>query len=46
VERIFQEIEKIAQGDFTDEEFTNALGYTEGQIQMGIEGSDEMASFL
>lgn len=46
VERIYQEIEKIANGDFTEEEFKNALGYTEGQIQMGIEGSDEMASFL
>lgn len=46
IERIFQEIEKIANGDFTEEEFKNALGYTEGQIQMGIEGSDEMASFL
>jgi len=46
VERIYQEIERIANGEFTEEEFKNALGYTEGQIQMGIEGSDKMSSFL
>ncbi len=46
IEKIFEEIEKIAQGEFTEEEFTNAIGYSEGQIQMGIESSDEMASFL
>ncbi|MFA5747975.1 MAG: pitrilysin family protein [Candidatus Absconditabacterales bacterium] len=46
VEKIFQEIEKIANGNFTQEEFQNAIGYNEGQIQMGIESSDEMASFV
>jgi predicted Zn-dependent peptidase len=46
VEKIFHEIEKIAQGDITEEEFKNAIGYNEGQIQMGIESSDEMANFL
>lgn len=46
VEKIYEEIEKIANGDITQEEFENAIGYNEGQIQMGIESSDEMASFL
>ncbi len=46
VEKIFEEIERIANGDITQEEFNNAIGYNEGQIQMGIESSDEMASFL
>ncbi len=46
VEKIFEEIERIANGDITQEEFENAIGYNEGQIQMGIESSDEMASFL
>lgn len=46
VEKIFEEIDRIAQGDITQEEFQNAIGYNEGQIQMGIESSDEMASFL
>ena len=46
VERIYEEIERIANGDITQEEFENAIGYNEGQIQMGIESSDEMASFV
>lgn len=46
VERIFQEIERIAQWDFSEEEFKNALWCTEWQIQMWIESSDQMASFL
>ncbi len=46
VEKIYEEIERIANGDITQEEFDNAIGYNEGQIQMGIESSDEMASFL
>ena len=46
LEKIREEIEKIANGDFTQEEFNNALGYTEWQIQMAIESSDDMASFL
>ena len=28
------------------EEFQNAIGFLEGQLQMGIESSDEMADFL
>ena len=46
VEKIFEEIERIANGDITQEEFDNAIWYNEGQIQMGIESSDEMASFV
>jgi len=45
-EKIFEEIQHIADGDITQEEFDNAIGYNEGQIQMGIESSDEMASFI
>ena len=46
VEKIFKEIQHIAEGNITQEEFDNAIGYNEGQIQMGIESSDEMASFI
>ncbi|HMS91776.1 MAG TPA: pitrilysin family protein, partial [Candidatus Absconditabacterales bacterium] len=46
VEKIFEEIQNIAEGNITQEEFDNAIGYNEGQIQMGIESSDEMASFI
>ncbi len=46
VEKIYEEIERIANGDISQKEFENAIGYNEGQIQMGIESSDEMASFV
>jgi len=46
VEKIYEEIQKIADWDITQEEFDNAIGYNEGQIQMGIESSDQMASFI
>ncbi|MCX6823057.1 MAG: pitrilysin family protein [candidate division SR1 bacterium] len=46
LEKIFEEIARVANGDITQEEFDNAIGYNEGQIQMGIESSDEIASFL
>ena len=46
LEKIYEEIERIANGDISQEEFDNAIGYNEGQIQMGIESSDEMASFI
>ena len=46
VERIFEEIQKISEWNITQEEFENAIGYNEGQIQMGIESSDEMSSFI
>ena len=46
IEKIFDEIQHIAEWNITQEEFDNAIGYNEGQIQMGIESSDEMASFI
>lgn len=46
IERIYEEIQKIAEWNISQEEFNNAIGYNEGQIQMGIESSDEMASFI
>lgn len=46
VAKIFEEIEQIATGDILVEEFHNAIGFLDGQIQMGIESSDEMAGFL
>ncbi len=46
LEKILAEIEQIALGHFSVEEFANAIGYRVGNIQMGIESSDEMASFL
>jgi predicted Zn-dependent peptidase len=46
IEKIFQEIEPIANGEITTEEFTNAIGFLNGQLQMGIESSDELANFL
>lgn len=46
IEKIFEEIQYIAEWNITQEEFDNAIGYSEGQIQMGIESSDEMASFF
>lgn len=46
VEKIYEEIQKIADWDITQEEFDNAIWYNEGQIQMGIESSDQMASFV
>jgi len=46
VEKIYQEIENIANGNFTEEEFINTIWYNIGQIQMWIESSDQMASFL
>lgn len=46
LEKIFEEIARIANGDITQEEFDNAIGYSEGQIQMGIESSNEMSNFL
>jgi hypothetical protein len=46
VEKIFEEINAIVKGNISQQELENAIGYSEGQIQMGIESSDEMASFL
>lgn len=46
IKRIYEEIERIAGGDISQEEFDNTIWYNIGQLQMGIESSDQMASFL
>ena len=46
VEKIFEEINNIVKGNISQQELENAIWYSEGQIQMWIESSDEMASFL
>jgi predicted Zn-dependent peptidase len=46
VEKIFEEIQQIAKGDISEQEFKNAVGFLTGQLQMGIESSDDMANFL
>lgn len=46
VEKIYEELEKISKWDITKEEFNNAIWYTIWQIQMWIESSDDMASFV
>lgn len=46
IKRIYEEIEIIAGGDISQEEFDNTIGFNIGQLQMGIESSDQMASFL
>jgi predicted Zn-dependent peptidase len=46
VAKIFEEIEQIANGNISLDEFNNAIGFLTGQIQMGIESSDELADFL
>ncbi|MDR2416112.1 MAG: insulinase family protein [Candidatus Peribacteria bacterium] len=46
VDKIFEELEQIAKGDISREEFNNAVGFLTGQLQMGIESSSDMANFL
>ena len=46
VEKIYEELERIAKWDITQEEFKKAIWYSIGQIQMWIESSDDMASFV
>lgn len=46
LKRIKEEIEKIANEWITQKEFEKAIGYLQWNIQMWIETSDEMASFL
>ncbi|MCK9467764.1 MAG: insulinase family protein [Candidatus Absconditabacterales bacterium] len=46
VNKIYEELERIAKGDISQDEFEKAIGYTIGQLQMGIESSDEMANFM
>lgn len=46
VEKIYEELDKISKWDISQEEFQKAIGYTIGQLQMGIESSDDMANFI
>ncbi|HPC34552.1 MAG TPA: hypothetical protein PLP73_02730, partial [Candidatus Absconditabacterales bacterium] len=46
VEKIYEELESISKGDISKEEFEKAIGYNIGQLQMGIESSDNMADFM
>lgn len=46
VEKIYEEIEKIANWEFGQEEFDNAIWYNVWQVQMWIESSNEMSSFI
>lgn len=46
VEKINEEIDRFATGNFTQEEFDNAIGYRIGSLQMWIESSDSLANFL
>lgn len=46
IDKIYEEIEKIAKREFSQEEFDNAIWYNVWQVQMWIESSNEMANFL
>ena len=46
VEKIYEEIQKIANWEFWQEEFDNAIWYNIWQVQMWIESSNEMTSFI
>lgn len=46
VEKIFDEIANLSSGTIDDEEFTDAVGNSIGKLQMGIESSDDMATFF
>jgi predicted Zn-dependent peptidase len=46
VSKIVEEIQTLITSGITELEFQNAIGYLTGQLQMGIESSDQMADFL
>jgi len=46
LEKIFDEISTLASGEIGDEEFSDAVGNSIGKIQMGIESSDDIATFF
>lgn len=46
MEAIYREIEDIANGNITQQEYEKAQGFMTGKTQMGIESSDELADFL
>ena len=43
---IKKELSRIADGDFSQEEFSNAIGYRVWKLHMGIETTDDLADFL
>ena len=43
---IYHELEKIARGDVSQDELTQAIGNMKGKTQMGIESSDQLANFV
>ena len=46
LEAIYKEIESIAAGNISEQEYQKAQGFMTGKTQMGIESSDELADFL
>lgn len=46
VEKIYEELDKIAKWDFDQKEFDKAIWYNVWQIQMWIESSDDLAGFI
>ncbi len=46
LEKIFDEVAAISTGDISDEEFGDAVGNSIGKLQMGIESSDDIATFF
>lgn len=43
---IYHELAKIARGDISPDELTQAIGNIKGKTQMGIESSDQLANFV
>lgn len=46
MDAIYKEIESIAQGNISEQEYMKAQGFMTGKTQMGIESSDELADFI
>ena len=46
IKRMYEELQKVAEGQFTREEVERAIGYCIGQTQMSIEGPGDLADFL
>jgi len=43
---IYEQLHIVAQGDITGQEHLHALGHLAGKTQMGLETSDQVASYL
>lgn len=46
LQAMYDEIQKVADGDIHQDELIKALGNMKGKTQMGIETSDQLASFV